>query len=847
MRRALLIGSQTGGLRGVHADVEVMADTLGELGFSTIELTEKHASYGGIVDAYRGLIEDSATGDAAVVYYSGHGGRCSNAKAAEDPREPPWLQYLIPTNYGDRDAGEFSGLLAEELSALQWELTEKTKNVTTILDCCHSARMSRDFSLLPKARERAGGLPWEPVHARWEAVRSSSEASGIDLDSNPVAVRVVACAPDQSAYELDVSELGGPHGALTATIVPLLREARAARLTWHQLLDALRPAVMDLIMLQRPEVEGPSERYLFATDEREATGVLPVVVEGGAAYLEAAALFGVGAGDTYAVVAAGGDPRTPLGTAVVEAVVAGRARLALEGIAAEGLPAGAEAHPREVALGRRPVAVRPVDDPDRRRVVEALRSSPHLRVVDDAPGLLAAVELGGGELRLLDGQGEPLSADSRPVTDGNVMLLSRDVQQLARAAHLRDLESGSGKAELPADVTIKYTLLTDRGEVPVQGSGEHLFEGDRLVIRIRNESDERRYVSVFDIGLRGTIALLTTSEPSGISLAPGASHELYRAVGGLTGIPLFWPEGLPKGGPRPEAVVSIVTDRPQDLRRLSQPGVARTRGDADSALQRLVESVNVGRRDALPETEVEDVVRYRVERFDFLLHPTARVAADEPAFELDDRPDPSFRLVVPRAAEALPARVAVRLREVVVHSNRALLSSSVRVDAMLVTRSDPDGDPYQAATARFDRVRDGDRLPLDNLLVYEGPVGGFVDLAVWVARDDRRGLDLAELLRQEATGKDVKAAVAALVGLAIAAPQAAVAAASVAAVATLIRTGARVLDAAVGKSIGVYRTSLLPHERFGAGDPVGRHPESGLLRAQDMSFAYEVIALEEGT
>ena len=65
-----------------------------------------------------------------------------------------------------------------------------------------------------------------------------------------------------------------------------------------------------------------------------------------------------------------------------------------------------------------------------------------------------------------------------------------------------------------------------------------------------------------------------------------------------------------------------------------------------------------------------------------------------------------------------------------------------------------------AATARFDRVRDGDRLPLDNFLLYEGPVSGFLDLAVWVARDDQREVDLAELLQRETGRDDVKAALA---------------------------------------------------------------------------------------
>ena len=154
--------------------------------------------------------------------------------------------------------------------------------------------------------------------------------------------------------------------------------------------------------------------------------------------------------------------------------------------------------------------------------------------------------------------------------------------------------------------------------------------------------------------------------------------------------------------------------------------------------------------------------------------------------------------------------------------------------------------PYQAATQRFDRVKDGDRLPFDDMLVYEGPVGRFLDLAVWVAKADHRDRDLTDLLADEVTSEDVQKGLVTLAGLAVAAPQAAVVAGSAAAVAALVRAGGRVLDALQGKSIGVYRTSLLPHERFGAGEDegaAGRHPGEGVLRAQDMSFAFEVIAV----
>jgi hypothetical protein len=234
------------------------------------------------------------------------------------------------------------------------------------------------------------------------------------------------------------------------------------------------------------------------------------------------------------------------------------------------------------------------------------------------------------------------------------------------------------------------------------------------------------------------------------------------------------------------------------------------------------------------------VVRYQIERFDFYLHAGIR-PAEEPPFEIDERPDPSLRLVIPRSGGQVPRRVAVRLKEIVVHSNHALRTATVRIDSLLITRTTDGSEPYRPSTYRFSGVRDGDRLPMDNLLLYEGPISDFLDLAIWVSRDDAKGLDLAGLFEREATGEDVKGAIALLAGLAIAAPQAALVAGAVGAVAVLVRTGAVLLDAATGKSIGVYRTSLLPHERFGAGDPAARYPAEGLLRAQDMSFCYEVV------
>src|SRR5262249_41953233 len=395
------------------------------------------------------------------------------------------------------------------------------------------------------------------------------------------------------------------------------------------------------------------------------------------------------------------------------------------------------------------------------------------------------------------------------------------LQTLARAAHLRNLSSGTGDAALGEEIAFEYSALAEGAEQPLARSGAHLFGGDEVVVRMRNQGQAKRYVSVFDVGLRGAITLLTTAEPAGIVIEPGDSYELYRlpATNALAGVQLYWPADPPTGPPRLETFVSIVTDQPQDLTRLGQGGV-RTRGAerTGSLLQRLLEDLAVGVRDGRPPEQQVRAVRYRVERFDFYLHAESRPSR-EPPFEIDDRPDLSFCLVVPRAAGPVPQRVAVRLKEAVVHSNHALRTAVVRIDSLVLTRATHAGEPYRPSTHRFDGVRDGDRLPMDNLLLYEGPVSDFLDFAIWVSRDDTKGLELAELLRTEATGADVKGAVALLSGLALAAPQAALVAGTVGAVAVLIRASAALLAKATGKSIGVYRTSLLPHERLGAGDP----------------------------
>ncbi|GAA3826916.1 hypothetical protein GCM10023083_69940 [Streptomyces phyllanthi] len=821
----------------MHADVEVMGEALAGLGFAVRPATGKDATAQGIVAGYRELVEDSGPDDAVVVYYSGHGGRQRNPLAAQDPTLPAWLQYIVPTDFDDRSDPRSRCVLAEELTRLQLELTDRTRNATVILDCCHAARMSRSGSAVPKALERLH-LPEEDLVRRW---REARDGRLLGADANPHAVRLVACAPHQSAYEIHDARLGRRHGVLTAALVRLLTGSDPGALTWLDVLESVRGAVPAAAAPQRPDVEGPAERLLFSLRTRGGQGVLPVRIKDGVAVLPDAAVFGVAVGDRYELVARGGEPR--LAGAVVARIAGGDAVLALEGVPdASALPSGVSAWPVGVVLGRRPVVLLPVSHPGRDRIARALESSAQVRVVEETDDALATVRLGGGDdpaVHVTDGMGQALSGEAMS-PDGAVDA----VRTLALGAYVRRLPSGPGRSALAPDVEVRYVRLTEGGEEELT-PGAHLFVGDRLLVRITNRSGERRFVSLFDVGLAGAVTWLTSSEQGGVTLEPGEQYELGHEWGG--GMPLQWPEKLPAGPAREESFVAVVTDRPVDrLGRLGRAGGTRGIPPASDRLEWLVDRLDTGRRDVPAPPPRDGGARWEVRPFDFLLHPARRARADEPAFEIDERLDQSFRLVTPRGPDA-PSRVAVRLKEVTVHSNRAFLRSQVRIDTMVVTAApDEAGGPYRAATLRFDRIKDGDRLPFDDVLVYEGPVNRFLDIAVWVARDDSPDVDLAEGLAAETGSEEVSTALSTLTALAAAEPTAAVVAGSTAAVAVLIRMAARMIDQSRGTSIGLYRTTLLPHQRFGVADGVGRHPAQGLLRAQDMSLVFEVVDLSHG-
>lgn len=189
-------------------------------------------------------------------------------------------------------------------------------------------------------------------------------------------------------------------------------------------------------------------------------------------------------------------------------------------------------------------------------------------------------------------------------------------------------------------------------------------------------------------------------------------------------------------------------------------------------------------------------------------------------------------------------RLAVRLLDVVVHDNRKLFGeAAVRIDALVVygnAKGQTLADFYSPGTFRFDRVADGDRLPIgeNGLLVFLGRPRYFLDLFMVVSRDREKSETLHALLEALAASESAVTAQGQLLALATGVPDPKLLAEALR-VALLLGDAALVsLRNATSGSIGLYRNSWLGG-RDGWG--IGRHPAEGLFRVKDLSFGFEIV------
>ncbi|MGI5244965.1 caspase family protein [Dactylosporangium sp. CA-139066] len=626
-RTALLIGSDYNKLRGVQQDLDAMEATLSGRGFTVRRCGPPDATREGILDAYERLIADTERDDAVVVFYSGHGGWVETGPEARDERgyRPLDMQFIVPLDF-DPQAADFRGITGIELSLLQRRLTDKTHNVTVILDCCHSGQMSRD----ERVARTVPPMPYRRIRDHIDRL----VAEGLPIQryrsaGNDHAVRIVACAPFETSSEYLSLDAGNYIGAMTEALTLTLAEVGDTPVTWATVMDRVRKRVVDLRFPQRPDAEGPSNRIVFTTEHGDLLTSLPVTPADRAAdraRLSCAPLLGVQTGDEFMIMPAGStaaDKARRVGDLVVDKVgsmVAEGPVTFARGFA--GLPTGARAFRTKVTAPRIRVRV-PADDPRTRTLLERLPMVGLVQLAEpDDPSWVAEVTVeADGRLTLHDRLG-PLHPPRLANGDGIGDLL-RSLKVLGQATHLRGLvQSPSGALHAP--VTIEWGLVEAGQARPLEPAGETVAAGGRIYVTVRNKGLETVYVSLLDIGVSGGITVLTRSSPAGRELSSGETYTFGRdeRSNELLGAGLSWPRGLEPRHARDETLLVVVTSDRLDLSPLEQPGHRESRAaprwGGVSPLQDMIDQLyTAGARDVDPQED--EGVRYDIHAIDFTL------------------------------------------------------------------------------------------------------------------------------------------------------------------------------------------------------------------------------------
>ncbi|KAF6804403.1 peptidase c14 caspase catalytic subunit p20 [Colletotrichum musicola] len=593
-KRALLLGCPDERLKGVRRDLRTMEGILAPRGFFCHVVYR--ATRDQIVAGLETLAREAAPGDAVVVYYSGHGAlvrRSSSGTASDRP-----LQFLVPCDFDDTTEDDFRGVTDAQLSQLLRKITDRTDNVTLVLDCCHAARMAR----VPGTVKTVDGEFYKEVFGHIRAMLEDGrlDVGGAHVERNPRLVTVAASAQGESAYERPF-EGEAQLGVLTEALERILgrapdgREEMTREVSWRSVMVRVRDRFKVTCPSQFPQIEGDDLRFTFSLSRAELDGALPVeITEGGRVVLHGGELHGIRQGDTYAVLPASEERNVSareIAKATVDRVGPVASHVSLNKDVAQvarqhGRSGGMKAFPKSRKMGKLPVAVRhwrsSVD------VAGLIGASAFLYVTgerESAPFALvrqekAAVYLESREAGdvVLTGRWDLTKQNQRKSVEECV----RKMEAMARSRHLFDVANRTESKDIARHVSVEVGTVAPGGEKQPGGpKGLLVKEGDKIYIEVRNDGRSTVYASIFDL-CPDSVSLLSTASPSGRELMPGETYlygERDIVLGDLEGSKMSWPEGMPRDSRRFfERIVVVVTSGRMDLRCLETQSGSASRG-----------------------------------------------------------------------------------------------------------------------------------------------------------------------------------------------------------------------------------------------------------------------------
>jgi len=552
-------------------------------------LKNAEATHSNIIDAIRNhLIASARPGDIVVIHFSGHG---SQMKDATGKKISGLDETIVPVDSRQGNVFDISGA---ELHGLLLQLAQKTKNVTFILDSCHSGTLFRDIS---GARVRA--IPADtrtPPPPPSYAVETTRGLGSSDEGAPLKYAFIAAATSKESAYE-HVSE-GKEHGALTYFLTRQLRSARAGA-TYRDVMDSVIGNVTANYPAQHPQLEGTAaDQYVFG-DSSSITGtyVTASPIDARRVKLDIGQVEGATSGSVYEVYQLGARKFAPPEQPVAKVQITKVDAFESEGNIISGgkVTPASRAVERSHNYGKSKMRVylANVDaSPVLGSIRDALQPYKYIEIVN-SPALCNL------QLREVKGAIQTRGADSAPldppIASNNPIAVKRSLERIrAWAKYFNVLSIHNFRSGIDLQFTLKASQTRD----PMAHVGKPemgVWAGESIEATVQNNSERDLYIVILDLSSDGSISVVyppdqgakevltpgdTLTRKFTTYLPPGHSRvtdilKVFASQKPIDLSPLKQDtiRGLPAGGQDPDPLQELLEDSVGLTRQVAPQGV----------------------------------------------------------------------------------------------------------------------------------------------------------------------------------------------------------------------------------------------------------------------------------
>jgi hypothetical protein len=596
-KRALLIGinnykypNSVSPLAGSLNDVEDMRQVLiGKFEFlpeNIMVLKDAQATHAQIMSAIQTqLVANTKAGDIVVFHYSGHG---SQMKDLTGKMISGLDETIVP--YDSRDPeGKVLDISGAELHLALVQIAKKTKNVTFILDSCHSGTLVRGARVRSIAADTRSVSPAQVSQAR--------AIAATDDGSSPKFAFIAAATSKENAFEHYAE--GKDHGSLTYFLTRQLRSARAGA-TYRDVMDNVSGNVTANYPGQHPSLEGAEpDQHVFG-DATSLTGsyavATPSAINPKGATINLGQIQGATVGSIYDVYTPGSrkfaPPERPTASVRLTSVDASTSEGAI--LAGGKVAAGSRAIEKQHRY----------TSPKARIFLDGVDQSPFLQSVQTGLADIKSIEFVDRpsacniRLRQAGETVQSLAADSSTlstpvsINDPNaVATLRRQMQDWAKWFNVLAIHNTQSA------IDIGFTLGTEAKRDVATRVGRPdmgVAEGDKVLATLVNNSERDLYVAVLDISGDGSISVV-------YPVKEGAK-EVLKAHTNL--VQSFFTT-LPKGRAQvTDSLKMFASYKPVDLsplqrkeiRGIDEAGAGPSSIDLNDPLQMLLEEADGGTR-----------------------------------------------------------------------------------------------------------------------------------------------------------------------------------------------------------------------------------------------------------